>query len=70
MTKRDETETDFPVTGGTIDAAMEIGKRRAEALREIKAVLLQGEDDRALGLMRKLFGISAEHDAKDSQGGT
>ena len=67
MTKKDVTDTDLPATGGMTDAALEIANKRAEALREIKTLLLQGEEDQALGLMRKFFGIE---DAKDLQGGT
>lgn len=70
MTKRDVTDTDFPVTDGMIEAALEIASERADALREIKTLLLQGEDDRALSLMRKFLGVVTEHDAKDLQGGT
>jgi hypothetical protein len=52
-----------------IEAALEIANERADALREIKTLLSQGEDDRALSLMRKFFGIVTERDAKDLQGG-
>lgn len=70
--RTNETGPNSPgdVTSGTLEAAIEIANRRAVALREIKALLLSGEDDRALGLMRKFLGIAVEHDAKDLQAGT
>jgi hypothetical protein len=50
---------------GLISAAFEIAERRAVALGEIKGLLLSGDNDRALSLMRKFLGI----DAKGSQAG-
>jgi hypothetical protein len=67
VTKKRETETEIPVNDRMIDAALEIANTRAEALREIKTLLSQGEDDRALSLMKKFFGLSAKQNAKDSQ---
>ena len=42
---------------GLVTAAMEIATKRAEALREIRDLLLAKEDEKALKLMRKYFGI-------------
>jgi hypothetical protein len=42
---------------GLLTAAMEIATRRAEAQREIRDLLLANEDEKALKLMRKFFGI-------------
>jgi len=71
-TRTDESGIGSPsgVSDGLLNAALEIANKRANALQEIKTLLLRGEDDRALGLMRKFVGIVTEHDAKDSQGGT
>lgn len=57
------------VTDGTVEAAREIANERANALREIKARLLSGEDDQALSLMKKFFGLD-EQNTKGIQAGT
>ncbi len=42
------------------EAALVVGRRRAERLDEIRAALLQGEEARALALMRIHVGIDEE----------
>jgi hypothetical protein len=74
MTIRERKQTGHPpdppggASNGLMEAALEISKRRAEALREIKTLLLQGEDDQALRLMKQFFGFD-EQDVKGIQAG-
>lgn len=42
---------------GLVTAAMEIAARRDKTEREIRDLLLANEDEKALKLMRKYFGI-------------
>jgi hypothetical protein len=42
---------------GLASAALEIAESRAQALREIRDLLLANEDEKALKLMRKYLGI-------------
>jgi hypothetical protein len=42
---------------GLVAAAMEIATRRDKTQREIRDLLLANEDEKALKLMRKYFGI-------------
>lgn len=42
---------------GTLDAALEIGARRADTLRTIRDLILKGEKDQAWGLLLKHLGI-------------
>ena len=39
------------------EAALAVGRRRAERLDEIRAALIEGENERALSLMRVYVGI-------------
>jgi len=48
---------------GLCDVAIDIAAARAKTLREIKALLLNGDEQQALRLMRKHLGIS-EHKLK------
>jgi hypothetical protein len=51
------TTTDAGTYEGVALAALEISRRRTEKLKAIKAALLAGDSDTALGLMRGLLGL-------------
>lgn len=42
---------------GLLDAALEISARRADTLREIKSLILAGDEVKAMRLLKKLLGI-------------
>lgn len=42
---------------GLLDAALEISAKRADTLREIKSLILAGDEAKALALLKKLLGI-------------
>lgn len=43
---------------GLVNAALEIAERRADTLRQLKAVLLSNDDELALSLARKVCGLN------------
>lgn len=53
------------INQGTFDAALEIGARRANTLRQIRDLILKGEKDQAWELLLKHLGID---EAKTSRG--
>ena len=42
---------------GLLDAALDISARRAQVLREVKQFLVDGEDRKAVELMKKFLGV-------------
>lgn len=58
MAKAIKSDMDDADVSGVVDAALEIAQRRAESLREIKALLEKGEDQEALQLMRKHLNVA------------
>lgn len=44
-------------TQGILDAALEISARRAETLREIKSLILAGDELKAMKLLKQYLGI-------------
>jgi len=48
---------DVTVTDGLLDAALEIAERRANTLRYVKELILLGDDESALQLVKEFLGI-------------
>ncbi len=47
------------VNQGTVNAALEISARRANTLRQIKALIVNGKESEAMQLLKKHLGIES-----------
>lgn len=52
------------INQGMLDAALEIGARRADTLRQVRQLLVDGEDRKAVELMKKFLNVNAEKNSR------
>lgn len=46
------------INQGLLDAALEISARRADTLRQVRQLFVDGEDRKAVDLMKKFLGLN------------
>lgn len=60
------SESRTEVNQGIFDAALEIAARRANTLRQVKGLLENDEDRKALKLLREFFGMKKKRSSDNA----